>query len=324
MLDDLISKIKGMLGQSEDDEDDEEYEEHEDEDEKTSIMTLKPKDEGDEDAVAKKKTMIIRGVVIVVIAWIFLEDIVMQKDPPPERKKVQRNKSKRKNPKKSKLKIVKATPVPMIEKNTEEVKVEPTIEATAIEVVEKVPEATTDEPPSKVVPDVAINEEPIKPLNTPEPVITPEPIITPEVSPVEKTIVAGETEDDSSMDSFLSDLDESTPTNSEVDTTKGLSALGDALVKIKRDKETPKSAKAAALPPDYIIIGRGLVYNCEGKHWACVDKSSYFQCSRNFKQSRIQNIKPACSVIAVYRSDEDCQVVQTHKINTSSPTDFCK
>ena len=34
-------------------------------------MTLKPKDEGDEDAVAKKKTMIIRGVVIVVIAWIF-------------------------------------------------------------------------------------------------------------------------------------------------------------------------------------------------------------------------------------------------------------
>lgn len=29
---------------------------------------------------------------------------------------------------------------------------------------------------------------------------------------------------------------------------------------------------------NYQITGRGLIYNCKGKHWACVDKANYMRC----------------------------------------------
>ena len=33
-------------------------------------------------------------------------------------------------------------------------------------------------------------------------------------------------------------------------------------------------------PPDYEKLGRGLVYNCDLKHWACVNRVGYFQCQK--------------------------------------------
>lgn len=76
-------------------------------------------------------------------------------------------------------------------------------------------------------------------------------------------------------------------------------------------------------PPNYRRVGRGLVYNCVGRHWACVDKFAYFQCRENTKWSKVNQKEPECVVSNVYASEKDCGVVQLHYINTNEPTDFC-
>ena len=77
-------------------------------------------------------------------------------------------------------------------------------------------------------------------------------------------------------------------------------------------------------PPNYERRGRGLVYNCAGKHWACVDKFSYFQCRENQVWNE-RNQKPhECMTKNVYASGKDCITVQTHSINTAADTSFCE
>ncbi len=77
-------------------------------------------------------------------------------------------------------------------------------------------------------------------------------------------------------------------------------------------------------PPNYERRGRGLVYNCAGKHWACVDKFSYFQCRENQVWNE-RNQKPhECMTKNVYASSKDCVTVQTHSINTAADTSFCE
>lgn len=89
----------------------------------------------------------------------------------------------------------------------------------------------------------------------------------------------------------------------------------------KEEIQRPAEFVAA---PDYNEVGRGLVYNCKGKHWACVDKYSYFACRDNLKWSK-ENSKPfECFTKDVYKNEVDCRVIQTHFVNTNEKTDFCK
>ena len=76
--------------------------------------------------------------------------------------------------------------------------------------------------------------------------------------------------------------------------------------------------------PDYSRSGRGLVYNCKGQHWACVDKVSYFQCRKNYFWSMQEKKSPDCAIKNVYANDNDCHIVHTHYLNNQQPTDFCK
>lgn len=76
--------------------------------------------------------------------------------------------------------------------------------------------------------------------------------------------------------------------------------------------------------PDYEQIGRGLVYNCKGKHWACVNRLAFFQCRSNKNWNERRSKKPECITVNVYQSSEDCRTVQVYNINTSVATDFCK
>ncbi len=67
--------------------------------------------------------------------------------------------------------------------------------------------------------------------------------------------------------------------------------------------------------PNYENFGRGLVYNCKGKHWACVDKPSYIQCRQHFAWS-VQNSKTSrCVTAPVYSTISDCRKMQLYKIN---------
>lgn len=77
-------------------------------------------------------------------------------------------------------------------------------------------------------------------------------------------------------------------------------------------------------PPRYNRFGRGLVYNCKGKHWACVDQYSYLTCRENEKWNKQKNKKIECKTKNVYATSSDCIKVQTYYTNNSENTDFCK
>ena len=77
-------------------------------------------------------------------------------------------------------------------------------------------------------------------------------------------------------------------------------------------------------PPSYSRAGRGLVYNCKDKHWACVDKFSYFTCHENHKYNQSRKRKYECVTREVYASIEDCIKVQTYNVNQAKEASFCE
>ena len=77
-------------------------------------------------------------------------------------------------------------------------------------------------------------------------------------------------------------------------------------------------------PPSYETLGRGLVYNCKGKHWACVNKDAYFTCRDNMQWNIIHKTAHECIIANVYATEQDCKLIQLHNINTREKTDFCK
>lgn len=89
-------------------------------------------------------------------------------------------------------------------------------------------------------------------------------------------------------------------------------------------EEELKGPAEYVAPPDYSEVGRGLVYNCKGKHWACVDKNSFFACRDNLKWAKENGKGFECFTKDVYRNERDCRIIQTHFINTNLKTDFCK
>ena len=89
------------------------------------------------------------------------------------------------------------------------------------------------------------------------------------------------------------------------------------------DEELKGPAEFVAAP-EYSEVGRGLVYNCKGKHWACINKYSYFACRDNLKWAKENKKVLECYTKDVYRNEKDCRIIQTHYINTNLKTDFCK
>ena len=88
-------------------------------------------------------------------------------------------------------------------------------------------------------------------------------------------------------------------------------------------EEEIKPAEKVELP-DYSLKGRGLVYSCTGKHWACIDRAGYLNCKEHMRWTEENKKRPECVIKNVYASEDDCSVVQLHYINTNEPTDFCK
>lgn len=93
------------------------------------------------------------------------------------------------------------------------------------------------------------------------------------------------------------------------------------MVEESRDQEIEKEYVA---PPNYQRLGRGLVYNCVERHWACVNRESYLSCYGNKRWAEHQGSAPECVPANVYASDEDCRIVQAYNVNTGANTDFCR
>lgn len=80
--------------------------------------------------------------------------------------------------------------------------------------------------------------------------------------------------------------------------------------------------------PDFTLtnvpVGRGLVYNCSGGHWACVPKKLYYQCRDHAKWSLSKKKSPDCVVNSVYVNLKACKEAQSFKIGQLAEADFCK
>jgi len=166
-------------------------------------------------------------------------------------------------------------------------------------VAEKAPEKTADkpvEPPKEK--EQPIDETPI--VKTPE-----------ENSPQVGEVKSSEGGVEKSLDSLIENMDAKEKTS---EGQKKPSKLEDKIV--ADDVYTP--------PPAYDQLGRGLVYNCKDKFWACLDKTAYVACNKNMKWNKGHGKAAECAVQNVYNSDEDCSTVQKYNVSTNKPTPFCQ
>ena len=76
-------------------------------------------------------------------------------------------------------------------------------------------------------------------------------------------------------------------------------------------------------PPGYLQEGRGLVYNCQKRHWACIDRASYFRCAQNQKSLQSAGKSPSCVVKDIYYSHTHCIRGQMQKIHQKAVAEEC-
>lgn len=86
---------------------------------------------------------------------------------------------------------------------------------------------------------------------------------------------------------------------------------------------TAEPKKEYVAPPDYEYRGRGLVYNCTGKHWACVDGPSFKTCEDNASSVQYLKKKVECHPFNVYETTKGCESMQNRMVSSSAKTSFC-
>lgn len=99
------------------------------------------------------------------------------------------------------------------------------------------------------------------------------------------------------------------------------SQLTNIIKSVEKDNEQKMYEYTA--PPNYENFGESLVYNCKGKHWACVDKQAHFQCLNNYRWAKQSGNKPECSNSKVLASGKDCRMLQLYNINMVVETPNC-
>ncbi len=310
-IEDLVSSIKSKLPGSDSD-DDEEYEDEEGEfDEKTEEIDVAQKvaeseeydddeeyeddEDEDEDEAKEKKQKIMRlglvGLVLILGASILLEPGEDDTTVPDVKPIARKNRPKRKK------KVVK-----------KEVKQEVTEEKVKVE-----PPPVEEQPKDIVVEDKVET-----------------PTETTQVVPNQLDLVDN-TEDtmSESSDEQPSSLGEGSVSENNQESSEG-NEMSEAISNLtttepsKMIEKVVKEKLEYQEPPNYLETGRGLVYNCTGKHWACVDQVSFVECKKNSDWSLENNKEPECHPSNVYGSFKDCRTIQLYNINTNLETSFCK
>lgn len=144
-------------------------------------------------------------------------------------------------------------------------------------------------------------------IKTKEPALEPEPIE--EIQPIEEPVT----------NTYTGTTTEQTNINQNKSSIDKIIEEQKQLVKkeeIKQEDYQPM--------PDFEVWGRGLVYNCKGRHWACVNREAYFQCKKNENWNFVRDMKTECKTVNVYSTFKDCRTIQLYNINQAVTTDFCK
>lgn len=317
---------------SDEDEDDEDEDDEDDED-----------PEGSEKAEKKKK--LIRVGLIAVVALLAVDFLIPKDDSEQtdeaaliaqqQAARAKRNKNKKKKRKKKAAENKAAQQKNDTKKDTAQPK-----EAAKTET----PKAA--DPAPKVAEPVQTPDAPkvVEPVKTPEAPKVVEPV--PTAKPVEKAVEqkVAETKTEAPIVDVPPDtnavplgmekrmgeseqplkLKDDEKSKSLEDQMKKIAKQTDDQKKVEEEKQKMEDSLKYTEPPNYTRPGRGLVYNCVEKHWACVDKFAYFQCRENYRWSKSNNKSTECVIKNVYISEQDCSKVQAYYVNTNEPTDFCE
>jgi hypothetical protein len=91
-----------------------------------------------------------------------------------------------------------------------------------------------------------------------------------------------------------------------------------------KKQEMPAAGAPYIDPPEYENFGRGLVYNCRGKHWACVNGGSYQVCQQNYSSLKGAQKPKECYPDSVFQTEKACVWMQKERITSGTKTDFCQ
>lgn len=303
--------------------------------------------EDEEDQPPKRKIKVIHILILgILVIGVFFEDIFPPEAPPPQVKLKPRYKTAKKAAKTEEKKTDTPSQKEGEEKNrtAEQIKEVGTTSKDSLTSDTELPVANNEDPkPEKVVEQK--NEE-VKPTTdanndlddlfdnkASEAELEQPEETTPDVSEVD-AFQEGKEEDTIAV-SGTGQVDPGLPMNDgqvtdqvidgsiDKDITKSI--LQDLEVKIQADKKEEKligNVKPTDAPT-YEINGRGLVYSCNGKHWACIDSISFKTCEQNYAWNSSQGKKVECYPVKIFDVEEDCERQQQVNIDNIAETDFC-
>jgi hypothetical protein len=191
-------------------------------------------------------------------------------------------------------------------------------------------EPVVDAPPEQVPPPVESVDIPVEPIGDEAPIsedsapieaTAPDDFVepTPDLIPPEVTEpkVGGEAAPGTDQ------VTDGQPVTDNPDMTEQILKDLEKQIQDKKDN-VPATGAAYIEPPDYENFGRGLVYNCRGKHWACVDGASYRVCEQNYSSLKGANKPKECYPDSVFQTDKACIWMQKERITAGTKTVFCQ
>lgn len=273
----------------------------------------------DEEKKKKRNSMIIKVIIILGIGYFAVDEFVLKAPKEPTVEELLAKAPKRKRPK----------PV----KPAAEAGAAATADAGNTAATTPAAETHTAEAPTDVsssTPSTA--DAPIENINvldksadttTTAPASEPEPEHT---SAVTETRV-GESSVDQKLDQLVDNVEQTAP-SSPIEEIK-IPSHTESPTQVGQKGEVPSMASkivegiTETPPPAYDQVGRGLVYNCKEKYWACLDKPAYVTCNKNMKWNKSKGNPAECAVSNIYASEEDCAKVQKYNVSTNASTAFC-
>lgn len=305
-------------------------------------------DEDDEAAKKKKRSKILQGVIIGGIVVFLASDYIFPpEDEVPAVQLKPRPKPKPRKPVAGGDPTATETPAETpaetpTDTATTEAPTETPADTAVTETPAETPAETPTETPVEEPDDTATVETP------PEEPTDTTTVETPTESPVDVTSTetpaetASETPDntettpvDTTVNSGLGEPGENDPgsvmSTDSVDGSETIPGTEDNLTdqiledleKQAKSTEPVQTRKQYVAPPDYEYRGRGLVYNCTGKHWACVDAPSYKTCEDNSSSVKYLNKATECYPFNVYETAKGCESMQNRMVSSSAKTSFC-
>lgn len=276
-------------------------------------------EDGETKKQKKKPNLIVIGGAALLIAFIFFSDFGEEEAPAPTdpSKMLKPRGRKKTKPVEEKPAETPATETPATETPATEAPSTETPAVTTPETPAETPTVTTPAETPTTEPTVTTPTESL-PTETPTeaPAETPTESVPTDVTPSETPTTDTTMTPPSSTDSV----------NGE-DTTKSEDNLTDQILQdlenqAKDTEKKPVKTEYVA-PPNYENVGRGLVYNCTGKHWACVDAPSYRNCEDNASSNKFAKKKVECYPFNVYEAQSGCEKMQNRMVSSGAKTDFC-